>query len=246
VSPAAQKDRGVFHEREFIRELHRGDEHAWSMLSESFWAPLKSMVYSLCAPGMSDDDVEGILQDTLMGAFQTIDRFRAESSLSMFLVSILIGKVADFRVRATKREHVQPARNGTRASTCGESNVPRDVGTRCRVLRTCIAELMALQRPGTARRRALELLRDTLTTKRNAPTPREMARLWRCSTKAAKRRWFDAKRALKELYRERMRELKGEKAAAQAAAALFPKKVTRSECAGSSPLEKAGKCQTGN
>jgi len=183
----------------FVDELRNNSNRAWSKLLAEFWEPMRLMALRICGPHTPEADIEDILQETLLGAFQNIDRFRGDSAFSTFLLGILRHKASDYIAAKrclNKLAFRAMPRQVFRQNARFEHPDPR-LG-----LADCLRELIAAERPRSPRRQALQLIKNILADSENIPSLKEMARLWGCSPKHAKWLWHDAKRGLKQRYRE--------------------------------------------
>lgn len=85
----------------FLRRLMRRDEAAFTALVERY----KGMVYGVCVRFVRDHaEAEDLAQDVFVAVFKTIDRFRAESSLTTWIYQIALN-LSRNRLRAWQRRY---------------------------------------------------------------------------------------------------------------------------------------------
>lgn len=80
-------------EKELIGDILQGNEASLRKFYETYYRPILSFIRKRIN---SEDDVEEILQDTLLGALDSFRDFSFRSSIFTFLCSIASHKVIDF------------------------------------------------------------------------------------------------------------------------------------------------------
>ncbi|MEX0775568.1 MAG: sigma-70 family RNA polymerase sigma factor [Phycisphaeraceae bacterium] len=81
-------------DEELVQRARAGDRQAFHLLVERHAAGLYSVAALMTSRAM---DAQDIVQETLLGAFQGLDRFRGEASVKTWLVRILAKQVARHR-----------------------------------------------------------------------------------------------------------------------------------------------------
>ena len=186
---------------DFVDQLRSNSDQAWAVLLAESWEPMRRMALRICGPQTPDTDIEDILQETLLAAFQNIDRFRGDSLFSTFLSGILRHKAADCSTTKRRRQLDYVEYEAMHSPAPARDPALRQAHRR-RLVAQCLRELIAARQPGSPRRQALELISNSLAGTGNIPSVKEMARLWKCSPQRARWLWHDAKRILREHCRQ--------------------------------------------
>jgi RNA polymerase sigma-70 factor, ECF subfamily len=78
------------HEQDLVQRLQRGDEAAFAQLVDQFGEDLYALAASMLRDRTAAADA---LQETLLGAYRGIARFRGDASLKTWLTGILVRQV---------------------------------------------------------------------------------------------------------------------------------------------------------
>lgn len=89
-------------ERAYVARLQAGDERALGELFETYVPRVYRFIWRTMGSG-NVLDVEDVLQETLLAALRTLDRFRGESSFCTWLCAIARHKVQDHIRRQQRR-----------------------------------------------------------------------------------------------------------------------------------------------
>jgi RNA polymerase sigma-70 factor (ECF subfamily) len=94
VTPADEGSGDTSSDAQLVRSAARGDGEAFCELSERHARRLFRLAVSLCGNAA---DAEDVLQETLAGAYQGLERFEGRSSVKTWLSRILVTQVARWR-----------------------------------------------------------------------------------------------------------------------------------------------------
>jgi RNA polymerase sigma-70 factor (ECF subfamily) len=91
-------------EAELIEQCRGGQQAAWDVLFDKYYATAARFVFQLSAD-FSHEDTEEICQETFLAVVRNLDSFRGRSSFQTWLLRIAANKAMDFRekTQAAKR-----------------------------------------------------------------------------------------------------------------------------------------------
>jgi RNA polymerase sigma-70 factor (ECF subfamily) len=87
-------------ENEHIQRSQKGDHAAFGLLVQAHQKMIHSLTYRMTG---SESEAEDLAQETFIQAYQSIDRFRGESSFSSWLYRIAINVCLNWRKRESRR-----------------------------------------------------------------------------------------------------------------------------------------------
>jgi RNA polymerase sigma-70 factor (ECF subfamily) len=130
-------------DRELIARWLGGDQRAATMLVERHAGALSR--FAAAMGGMTGSDVDELVQDTFVRAFNSLESFRGESSLRTWLFTIERRLMLDRRRAERRRPEKMPVAEGDAASeyTALDGIVADEMQERVRV---AVDQLTALQR----------------------------------------------------------------------------------------------------
>jgi RNA polymerase sigma-70 factor (ECF subfamily) len=171
-------------ERQLVGRILKGDERA----KAEFYRAYQQKLYSFCVYflGSNDPEIEDILQEVFLGAFQKLPGFEFRSSLDTWLTQICIHQCYRFFRRRGKmvaqEEEILEARLESRAlEAADQADRDRDRNRRVEIIGS------ALEKMGDNCRKILELRKNDTSYIEMArmlkiPIGTVMSRLARCTS----------------------------------------------------------------
>ena len=148
-------------ERLLIAAAQAGDERAFRRLVEPYRTPLEVHAYRMLG---SPHDAEDVVQDTLMRAWRSLDRFQARSSVHTWLYRIATNACLDELERRPRRPEPVPVQPFPDARLASEpvASPTVDPAARYALREGMELSLLAAIQTLPGRQRAILILRDVL------------------------------------------------------------------------------------
>ena len=109
-------------EAELVRRAARGDIDAFGDLFGRYMTDIYRLA---CVVGHPRDEVEDLMQDTFLAAFEGIGRYRRQSSFKTWLVAVLLRQAS----RSRRYRTVRKTEAFDEAQPAGANGTPKDRGT---------------------------------------------------------------------------------------------------------------------
>jgi RNA polymerase sigma-70 factor (ECF subfamily) len=109
-------------EAQLVERCRNGQEEAWDVLFDKYYAVAARFVFQLSAD-FSHEDTEEICQEAFLSVVRNLESFQGKSSFQTWLLRIAANKAIDFRqkMHATKRGGNTPH---VSLNACGNSDEP--------------------------------------------------------------------------------------------------------------------------
>ena len=183
------KGDGCLHESdsELVARARRGDDSAFHELVERHSASLFRLGFLLLG---NTADAEDVVQETLLGAFQHLVRFRGHSSVKTWLTQILVKQAARHHRSHYRRRTISLEETGEGVAAAAEASGP-DTRTQSADARM---DVRAVLRALSVEHRQVVVLREY-----EGMSYREISEVLRMPAGTVESRLFRAREHLKEL-----------------------------------------------
>jgi len=171
----------------------------WARLYTQAYEDFKAIALHMCGTATPPETVEDIIHDSFLAGLENIDQLRDPINIRAWMIGILCKKCQQYCAGRIYRKHVGlkvqdlPAQPQTQDTGAGAESLGEAL---CRFL----VDLLEAEEKTGPREQTLAYILVLLQTGREPPSRKQMARELHCTESAAKHRWCQATRILRNLF----------------------------------------------